>query len=82
MVLLAKYIVCITAIVLMSSTMKMSDMVTSARRLGMPAEFTLILSMMVRYLFVFWIILKRIRVAHKNTPVPHMEQERTAKMDT
>ncbi len=65
MILLAKYIVCITAIVLMSSTMKMSDMVTSARRLGMPAEFTLILSMMVRYLFVFWIILKRIRVAQK-----------------
>ncbi|WP_094227880.1 cobalt ECF transporter T component CbiQ [Methanolobus psychrotolerans] len=65
MMLFAKYIVCITAIVLMSSTTKMSDMVISARRLGMPAEFTLILSMMVRYLFVFWIILKRIRVAQK-----------------
>ncbi|WMW26191.1 cobalt ECF transporter T component CbiQ [Methanolobus sediminis] len=64
-ILLAKYIVCITAIVLISSTMKMNDMVSSARRLGMPAEFTLILSMMVRYLFVFWIILKRIRVAQK-----------------
>lgn len=63
--LLSKYVVCITAIVLMSSTMKMNDMVTSARRLGMPAEFTMILSMMVRYLFVFWIILKRIRVAQK-----------------
>jgi cobalt/nickel transport system permease protein len=44
----------------------------------MPAEFTLILSMMVRYLFVFWIILKRIRVAQKtrlfylwNKDVPH-----------
>jgi cobalt/nickel transport system permease protein len=65
LILLAKYTVCITAIVLMSSTMKMNDMVGSARRLGMPAEFTLILSMMVRYLFVFWIILKRIRVAQK-----------------
>lgn len=64
-VLLAKYIVCITSIVLMSSTMKMNDMVSSARRLGMPAEFTMILSMMVRYLFVFWIMLKRIRVAQK-----------------
>ncbi|MDK2938242.1 MAG: cobalt/nickel transport system permease protein [Methanolobus sp.] len=78
LILLAKYTVCITAIVLMSSTMKMNDMVTSARRLGMPAEFTLILSMMVRYLFVFWIILKRIRVAQKtrlfylwNKDVPH-----------
>ncbi|WP_406660520.1 cobalt ECF transporter T component CbiQ [Methanolobus sp. ZRKC3] len=63
--LLAKYIVCITAIILLSSTMKMNDMVASARRLGVPKEITLLLSMMVRYLFVFWIVLKRIRVAQK-----------------
>ena len=63
--LLAKYIVCVTAIVLLSSTMKMNDMVVSARRLGIPKEFTLLLTMMVRYLFVFWIMLKRIRTAQK-----------------
>ncbi len=63
--LLAKYIVCVTAIVLLSSTMIMNDMVVSARRLGIPKEFTLLLTMMVRYLFVFWIMLKRIRTAQK-----------------
>ncbi len=40
-------------------------MVASARQLGIPKEITLLLSMMVRYLFVFWIVLKRIRVAQK-----------------
>ncbi|WP_406670518.1 cobalt ECF transporter T component CbiQ [Methanolobus sp. ZRKC4] len=64
-VLLAKYTVCVTSIVLLSSTMKMNDMVVSARRLGIPREFTLLLTMMVRYLFVFWIMLKRIRTAQK-----------------
>ncbi|WP_292463762.1 cobalt ECF transporter T component CbiQ [Methanolobus sp.] len=63
--LLAKYIVCVTSIVLLSSTMKMNDMVVSARRLGIPREFTLLLTMMVRYLFVFWIMLKRIRTAQQ-----------------
>ncbi|WP_406655707.1 cobalt ECF transporter T component CbiQ [Methanolobus sp. ZRKC2] len=63
--LLAKYTVCVTSIVLLSSTMKMNDMVVSARRLGIPREFTLLLTMMVRYLFVFWIMLKRIRTAQK-----------------
>ena len=45
--------------------MRMNDMVASARRMGVPREVTLLLSMMVRYLFVFWIVLKRIRVAQK-----------------
>jgi cobalt/nickel transport system permease protein len=63
--LLAKYTVCVTAIVLLSSTMKMNEMVVSARRLGIPREFTLLLTMMVRYLFVFWIMLKRIRTAQQ-----------------
>lgn len=63
--LLAKYVVSVTAIILLSSTTKMNDMVVSARRLGVPGEFTLLLTMMVRYLFVFWIVLKRIRVAQQ-----------------
>jgi cobalt/nickel transport system permease protein len=63
--LLVKYIVCVTSIVLLSSTTKMNDMVVSARRLGVPREITLLLAMMVRYLFVFWIMLKRIRTAQQ-----------------
>jgi cobalt/nickel transport system permease protein len=76
--LLSKFIVCVTAIILLSSTTKMNEMVGSARRLGVPKEFTLLLTMMVRYLFLFWSIFKRIRTAQKtrlfhirNTKVPH-----------
>ncbi|AAM07368.1 TPA: cobalt ECF transporter T component CbiQ [Methanosarcina acetivorans] len=63
--LLAKFLVCITAIVLLSSTTRLRDMVVAAERIGIPREFTLLLSMMVRYLFVFWAVLKRIRIAQQ-----------------
>ncbi|HJH32497.1 MAG TPA: cobalt ECF transporter T component CbiQ [Methanosarcinaceae archaeon] len=63
--LLAKFIVCITSIILLSSTTQMKDMVESARRLGLPEEFTLLLTMMIRYLFIFWAMLKRINTAQK-----------------
>ncbi|MCL7476069.1 MAG: cobalt ECF transporter T component CbiQ [ANME-2 cluster archaeon] len=64
-VLFAKFMVCVTAVVLFSSTTQMRDMVASARRLGLPAELTLLFSMMVRYLYVFWSMLRRIRMAQK-----------------
>ncbi|KGK98951.1 cobalt transporter [Methanococcoides methylutens] len=64
--LMARFIVCVTSVIVLSSTMKMNDLVVSARRLGVPREFTLLLTMMVRYLFVFWSVLKRIRVAQKS----------------
>jgi cobalt/nickel transport system permease protein len=63
--LLAKFLVCITAVILLSSTTRLRDMVAAADRMGIPREFTLILSMMVRYLFLFWAVLKRIRVAQE-----------------
>jgi len=63
--LLAKFLVCITAVVLLSSTTRLRDMVAAADRIGIPREFTLLLSMMVRYLFLFWAVLKRIRVAQE-----------------
>ena len=43
----------------------MRDMVASARRLELPAKLTLLFSMMVRYKFVFWGMLRRIRTAQK-----------------
>ncbi|MCK4937145.1 MAG: cobalt ECF transporter T component CbiQ [Methanosarcinales archaeon] len=64
-VLFAKFMVCVTAVVLLSSTTQMRDMVASARRLGLPSELTLLFSMMIRYLFVFWGMLRRIRTAQK-----------------
>lgn len=63
--LFAKFLVCVSAIILMSSTTRMNEMVAAARRLGIPSEFTLLLTMMVRYLFLFWVFLKRIRTAQK-----------------
>lgn len=63
--LLAKFIVCITAIIFLSSTASMSELVASARRLGLPKELALLFTMMVRYLFVFWNMLVRIRTAQK-----------------
>ena len=64
-ILLAKFLVCITAVILFSSTTRMRDMVAAADRIGIPREFTLLLSMMVRYLFLFWSVLKRIRIAQQ-----------------
>ena len=64
-ILFSKFMVSVTAVVLLSSTTQMRDMVSSARRLKLPAEMTLLFSMMVRYLFVFWGMLRRIRTAQK-----------------
>ncbi len=74
----AKFFVSITAVILLSSTTSLSDLVSSARRLGLPKELALLFTMMVRYLFVFWNMLGRIRTAQKtrcfgiwNNKVPH-----------
>ena len=63
--MMAKFLVCITVVVLFSSTTRMRDMVVAADRIGIPREFTLLLSMMVRYLFLFWAVLKRIKIAQQ-----------------
>jgi len=52
-ILLVKFVVCISFIILLSSTTKMQDLLEGASRMGLPAEFALALGMMIRYLFVF-----------------------------
>lgn len=52
-ILLVKFIVCISFIILLSSTTPMQSLLTGARRLGLPPEFALIIGLMIRYLFVF-----------------------------
>jgi len=52
-ILLVKFVVCISFIILLSSTTKMPDMLEGGARMGLPAEFALALGMMIRYLFVF-----------------------------
>ena len=78
-IIFAKFLVCITSVILLSSTTPMSELVSSSRRLGMPRELVLLFTMMVRYLFVFWKMLGRIRTAQKtrcfelwNRKVPRM----------
>ncbi len=65
LLLFFKLIVCVTAIILLSSTTPMQELVSSAKRLGLPREFALLLGLMTRYLFVFYDVFQRIRVAQK-----------------
>ncbi|MDN7023903.1 cobalt ECF transporter T component CbiQ [Methanoculleus sp. FWC-SCC1] len=62
-ILFAKFIVCISFIILLSSTTRMQDLVEASGRLGLPKEFTLPLGMMIRYLFVFAEMFLKIRSA-------------------
>lgn len=59
-ILLVKFVVCVSAIILLSSTTKLHDMLEGAGRMGLPPEFALIFGMMIRYLFVFGYIYRKI----------------------
>lgn len=59
-ILLVKFIVSISFIILLSSTTKLQDMLEGGVRLGLPSDFALILGMMVRYLFVFGYIFRKV----------------------
>ncbi|WP_421908129.1 cobalt ECF transporter T component CbiQ [Methanolacinia petrolearia] len=52
-ILFVKFIICISFIILLSSTTPMQNLLTGARRLGLPPEFALVIGLMIRYLFVF-----------------------------
>lgn len=58
-----KFIVCVSFIILLSGTTTMQDLLEGAARLGLPAEFTLVLGMTIRYLFVFAIMYRHIQNA-------------------
>ncbi len=58
-----RFVLCIGFIILLSSTTRIQDLLVGARRLGFPSEFTLILGMMTRYLFVFGQMFLRVRNA-------------------
>ncbi len=59
----SRFVLCIGFIIFLSSTTTIQDLLMGARRLGLPSEFTLILGMMTRYLFVFGQMYVRIRNA-------------------
>ncbi|MFA7199688.1 MAG: cobalt ECF transporter T component CbiQ [Methanoculleus sp.] len=60
-ILLVKFIVSISFIILLSSTTRMQDLLEASGRLGLPREFTLPLGMMIRYIFVFADMFGKIR---------------------
>lgn len=62
-ILTAKFLVCISFIILLSSTTTMQNMLDGAGRLGLPQEFTLILGLMIRYLFLFGGMYGRVNAA-------------------
>jgi cobalt/nickel transport system permease protein len=63
--LMSRLIVALTSIVLLSSISPMQEVVQSFRKLGMPREFAMIFSLMIRFLFMFFDELQRILHAQK-----------------
>jgi cobalt/nickel transport system permease protein len=59
-ILLVKFLISISFIILLSSTTKLQDMLEGGTRLGLPADFALVLGMMIRYLFVFGYIYRKV----------------------
>jgi len=59
-ILLVKFVVSISFIILLSSTTKLQDLLEGGTRLGLPADFALVLGMMIRYLFVFGYIYRKV----------------------
>ncbi len=64
--LMSRLVVSLTAIVLLSSVTSLTDIIGSMRKLGMPREFAMMLSLMIRYLFMFYDELEKIRNAQKS----------------
>ncbi|MCL2156673.1 MAG: cobalt ECF transporter T component CbiQ [Methanobrevibacter sp.] len=64
--LLSRLVVCLSAIVLLSSITPLNSIVNSMRKLGFPKEMAMILSMTIRYLFVFFDELENIFKAQKS----------------
>ncbi|MBQ2665912.1 cobalt ECF transporter T component CbiQ [Methanobrevibacter sp.] len=63
--LLVRMIVCLTAIIIYSSTTPLQEMASSFRKLKMPRDLAMILSIMVRFLFLFVDELAAIRKSQK-----------------
>lgn len=64
--LLVRMIVCLTAIIIYSSTTPLQEMASSFRKLKMPRDLAMILSIMARFLFLFVDELAAIRKSQKS----------------
>ncbi|AEG18992.1 cobalt ECF transporter T component CbiQ [Methanobacterium paludis] len=64
--LMSRLVVSLTCIVLLSSLSPMQEVVDSFKKLGMPRDLAMIFSLFIRYLFMFYDELERIRNAQKS----------------
>lgn len=64
-ILLVKFLICFSFIIFLSSTTTLQDLLEGAGRLGLPSELILALGMMIRYLFVFGYMARKINEALK-----------------
>ena len=64
--LFVRLLVCLTAIIIYSSTTPLQEMASSFRKLKMPRDLAMILSIMVRFLFLFVDELAAIRKSQKS----------------
>ncbi|MDP1552955.1 MAG: cobalt ECF transporter T component CbiQ [Methanobacteriaceae archaeon] len=58
--LFSRILVTLTSVILLSSISPMQEVVQSFRKLGMPRDFSMILSLMIRFIFLFYDELKKI----------------------
>jgi cobalt/nickel transport system permease protein len=59
-ILFTKFMITISFVILLSSTTRIQDLLEGGQRLGLPADFALALGMMIRYLFVFGYMYRKI----------------------
>lgn len=64
--LFSRIIVTLTSIILLSSISPMQEVVQSFRKLGMPRDFAMILSLMIRFIFLFYDELSNINNSQKS----------------
>ena len=64
--LFVKFILCISAIILLSSTTPVQEMLRAGKRLGLPPVMALSLGMMIRYLYLFSSMYSQINHALQN----------------
>ncbi len=64
--LISRLIVCLSTIILLSSTSPLHEIIQSFRKLKMPKEIAMIISIMVRFIFLFFEELESIQEAQKS----------------
>jgi cobalt/nickel transport system permease protein len=61
-----KFLVCVSAIMILSSTTPMYQVISAAKKLGLPNIMAMLLGLMVRYLFLMYEILEKTIEAQKS----------------